>query len=146
MFMYRMAVPQPIVYLLLGFGAGAVVGAVVYRVLSPPTILQPDPDDDDEEDDEEDDDEDESHPATSSSGGYRDFSVLHSPFKMVRQVWGVLVWPLAGRLSVTAVAMQVLCVNASLAMGKGKIAAQCGHATLGAYKRALRYTPNSVRR
>ena len=28
----------------------------------------------------------------------------------------------------------VLCVNMSLGMGKGKIGAQCGHATLGAYK------------
>ncbi len=28
----------------------------------------------------------------------------------------------------------VLCVNAELNMGKGKIGAQCGHATLGAYR------------
>ncbi len=33
----------------------------------------------------------------------------------------------------------VLCVNNSLGMGKGKIAAQCCHATLGAYKLALRH-------
>uniref|UniRef100_A0A7S1GRT0 peptidyl-tRNA hydrolase n=2 Tax=Hemiselmis andersenii TaxID=464988 RepID=A0A7S1GRT0_HEMAN len=30
----------------------------------------------------------------------------------------------------------VLVVNQELKMGKGKIAAQCGHATLGAYKKA----------
>jgi peptidyl-tRNA hydrolase len=61
----------------------------------------------------------------------------------------------------------VLCVNMELNMGKGmrllssclfllvassshpslgKIAAQCGHATLGAYKRAGRHTPSSLRR
>ncbi len=33
----------------------------------------------------------------------------------------------------------VLCVNMELKMGKGKIAAQCGHATLGAYKLAKKY-------
>ncbi|PFH32320.1 putative peptidyl-tRNA hydrolase [Besnoitia besnoiti] len=32
----------------------------------------------------------------------------------------------------------VLCVRQDLNMGKGKIAAQCGHATLGAYQRAQR--------
>uniref|UniRef100_A0A0G4HI83 peptidyl-tRNA hydrolase n=1 Tax=Chromera velia CCMP2878 TaxID=1169474 RepID=A0A0G4HI83_9ALVE len=32
----------------------------------------------------------------------------------------------------------VLIVRSDLQMGKGKIAAQCGHATLGAYKKALR--------
>ncbi|TMW64894.1 hypothetical protein Poli38472_009061 [Pythium oligandrum] len=39
----------------------------------------------------------------------------------------------------------VLCVRTDLKMGKGKIAAQCCHATLGAYKRALKRTPNAVR-
>lgn len=33
----------------------------------------------------------------------------------------------------------VLCVNNSLGMGKGKIAAQCCHATLGAYKISLKH-------
>ncbi|CBZ50708.1 hypothetical protein NCLIV_011750 [Neospora caninum Liverpool] len=32
----------------------------------------------------------------------------------------------------------VLCVRQDLNMGKGKIAAQCGHATLGAYRQAER--------
>ncbi|EPR58250.1 putative peptidyl-tRNA hydrolase [Toxoplasma gondii TgCatPRC2] len=32
----------------------------------------------------------------------------------------------------------VLCVRQDLSMGKGKIAAQCGHATLGAYRQAAR--------
>jgi peptidyl-tRNA hydrolase len=35
----------------------------------------------------------------------------------------------------------VLVVRNDLKMGKGKIAAQCCHATLGAYKRAVRRTP-----
>ncbi|KAJ0405459.1 hypothetical protein ATCC90586_002774 [Pythium insidiosum] len=39
----------------------------------------------------------------------------------------------------------VLCVRTDLKMGKGKIAAQCCHATLGAYKRAVKRTPNAVK-
>eukprot|EP00871_Galdieria_phlegrea_P005044 jgi/Galph1/5540/GphlegSOOS_G4181.1 len=35
----------------------------------------------------------------------------------------------------------VLCVRTDLKMGKGKIAAQCGHATLGAYQDTLRSNP-----
>ena len=35
----------------------------------------------------------------------------------------------------------VLVVRTDLGMGKGKIAAQCGHATLACYKRASRYMP-----
>lgn len=39
----------------------------------------------------------------------------------------------------------VLCVNMSLKMDKGKIAAQCGHATLGAYKASMKYTSSNVK-
>ncbi|KAE9218621.1 hypothetical protein PF002_g16450 [Phytophthora fragariae] len=39
----------------------------------------------------------------------------------------------------------VMCVRTDLKMGKGKIAAQCCHATLGAYKRASKRTPDAVR-
>ena len=39
----------------------------------------------------------------------------------------------------------VLCVNTGLGMGKGKIAAQCGHATLGAYKIATNQCPSALR-
>uniref|UniRef100_K3WU49 peptidyl-tRNA hydrolase n=1 Tax=Globisporangium ultimum (strain ATCC 200006 / CBS 805.95 / DAOM BR144) TaxID=431595 RepID=K3WU49_GLOUD len=39
----------------------------------------------------------------------------------------------------------VLCVRTDLKMGKGKIAAQCCHATLGAYKRAVKRAPKAVR-
>jgi peptidyl-tRNA hydrolase, PTH2 family len=38
----------------------------------------------------------------------------------------------------------LLVVNTSLNMGKGKIAAQCGHAAVGAYKRASKQCPNAV--
>ncbi|OQS04825.1 peptidyl-tRNA hydrolase [Thraustotheca clavata] len=38
----------------------------------------------------------------------------------------------------------VLVVRNDLKMGKGKIAAQCGHATLGAYKRAVKRTPQAL--
>jgi PTH2 family peptidyl-tRNA hydrolase len=39
----------------------------------------------------------------------------------------------------------VLCVNAELQMGKGKMCAQCGHATLGAYKLACKYSPQYLK-
>ncbi|KAF0693674.1 Aste57867_15377 [Aphanomyces stellatus] len=38
----------------------------------------------------------------------------------------------------------VLVVRNDLKMGKGKIAAQCGHATLGAYKRAVKRSPQAL--
>jgi peptidyl-tRNA hydrolase, PTH2 family len=39
----------------------------------------------------------------------------------------------------------VLVVNMSLQMGKGKIAAQCGHAALGAYRIAAEKCPSAIR-
>ncbi len=39
----------------------------------------------------------------------------------------------------------VLCVNTSLGMGKGKIAAQCCHAAVGCYKRAKKNCPAGLR-
>lgn len=39
----------------------------------------------------------------------------------------------------------VLLVNMSLKMEKGKIAAQCGHATLGCYQIAMKKCPSAVR-
>eukprot|EP00578_Thalassiosira_sp_NH16_P016463 CAMPEP_0181107728 /NCGR_PEP_ID=MMETSP1071-20121207/17240_1 /TAXON_ID=35127 /ORGANISM="Thalassiosira sp., Strain NH16" /LENGTH=193 /DNA_ID=CAMNT_0023191261 /DNA_START=8 /DNA_END=589 /DNA_ORIENTATION=+ len=38
----------------------------------------------------------------------------------------------------------VLCVNTSLSMGKGKIAAQCGHAAVGCYKRSRKQCPSAL--
>ena len=37
----------------------------------------------------------------------------------------------------------VLCVRHDLQMGKGKIGAQCGHATMGAYKQVKRWAKTS---
>ncbi|KAI9912125.1 hypothetical protein PsorP6_009256 [Peronosclerospora sorghi] len=39
----------------------------------------------------------------------------------------------------------VMCVRTDLKMGKGKVAAQCCHATLGAYKRAKKQRPEAIR-
>jgi peptidyl-tRNA hydrolase, PTH2 family len=39
----------------------------------------------------------------------------------------------------------VLVVNMKLGMGKGKIAAQCGHATLGAYELSKRYCRSALK-
>jgi peptidyl-tRNA hydrolase len=39
----------------------------------------------------------------------------------------------------------LLCVNMELKMGKGKIAAQCGHATMGAYKLARKYAATALK-
>ena len=40
----------------------------------------------------------------------------------------------------------VLVVRSDLKMSKGKIAAQCGHATLGCYRRAERKNPDGLKR
>jgi len=50
----------------------------------------------------------------------RNFGMLDAPYKMV------------------------LCVNMSLKMEKGKIAAQCGHATLACYRKSLKMCPDAV--
>mgnify|MGYP000403838077 CR=1 FL=1 len=39
----------------------------------------------------------------------------------------------------------VLVVRTDLKMDKGKIAAQCGHATLACYKAAMKHNPNIVK-
>lgn len=39
----------------------------------------------------------------------------------------------------------LLIVRNDLKMGKGKIAAQCGHGSVGAYERAMQHCPNLVR-
>ena len=39
----------------------------------------------------------------------------------------------------------ILCVNQELKMGKGKVAAQCGHAAVGCYKKASKHCPGALR-
>lgn len=114
----------PLVYAFLGgLGSGAVVGALLYRVMVPPTILQPDPDESDYEDDDEDEQDGEPPAPAVGQSGYRDFGVLHAPFKMV------------------------LCVNQSLAMGKGKLRSprrRCiSSGCLIGYNRGLAWAPQA---
>ena len=73
-------------------------------------------DDDDDDDDDNDDGDQRVAPSRCSAWGMED-----APYKMV------------------------LCVNTSLGMGKGKIAAQCCHAAVGCFKRAVRRCPTAVR-
>jgi len=81
-----------------------------------------------DEDDEDDDDDEGSDTSYSSEldeveeGELKEFTFSLEPFK------------------------QVLCVNSSLKkMDKGKAMAQCGHATLGAYRISERYAPMNVK-
>ena len=75
-------------------------------------------DDEDEDEDEDDDDEEEDDASIIIKDSY---TYEDAPFKLL------------------------LCVNMSLQMGKGKIAAQCGHATLGAYRSASRHCNTAIR-
>ena len=75
-------------------------------------------DDDEDGDDDDDFDEDEDFDPNLIIDGYTSDD---SPFKLL------------------------LCVNMSLKMDKGKMAAQCGHATLGSYRIAAAYCPSAVR-
>jgi PTH2 family peptidyl-tRNA hydrolase len=79
--------------------------------------------DNDEEDDESEEDFSENDDPQASQGALRtaaDWTIRHAPYKMV------------------------LVVNTELKMGKGKIAAQCGHAAVGCYQRMARQCPNAL--
>jgi PTH2 family peptidyl-tRNA hydrolase len=107
----------------LHFLAGALVPTVAWFFLRRPasvTGATVDNMEDDDEFDDDDDDEDGS-PETNISSSPKDWGPQDAPYKMV------------------------LCINLELGMGKGKMAAQCGHATLGAYKRAMKRCPNAVK-
>jgi PTH2 family peptidyl-tRNA hydrolase len=83
----------------------------------------------DDDDDEGGDDDDESGndvalssiPTMISSLKPSDWSYKHGPYKML------------------------LIINMELSMGKGKIAAQCGHAAIGCYEKCIKVCPNGVR-
>ena len=76
---------------------------------------------DNDDDYESSDDDDNTDEAAAATTDCKSWGLRHAPYKMV------------------------LCVNTDLKMGKGKIAAQCGHAALGAYKSACRKCPTAVR-
>ena len=82
-----------------------------------------DADDDDADDDADDyDDNKDNRKFTNKSLLIKNnYGMLNAPYKMV------------------------FVVNMELGMGKGKIGAQCGHATLGAYKHARKYARTAVK-
>lgn len=86
-------------------------------------------DDPDEYDDNDDDDEYEEDDDDDSSLEVLDVAMD------VSKSWGIKDAPYK----------MVLCVNTSLSMGKGKIAAQCCHAAVGCYKRAKILCPNGLK-
>jgi peptidyl-tRNA hydrolase, PTH2 family len=109
----------------LYFFSGALLptlALVLLRSKSPSAIVSNDDedDDDDDDDDEEEESEDEDLVNISNTGQSSKWGFKDAPFKLV------------------------LCVNNELGMGKGKIAAQCGHAAVGCYKVASKQCPTGV--
>uniref|UniRef100_A0A7S2YD90 peptidyl-tRNA hydrolase n=1 Tax=Entomoneis paludosa TaxID=265537 RepID=A0A7S2YD90_9STRA len=102
------------------FTAGAIIPTIAYLVMSRRNKALEDVEE--EEDDDDDDEEDEDLQGLQEpSADASKWGMFNSPYKMV------------------------LCVNTSLSMGKGKIAAQCCHAAVGCYKRANKTIPNAVK-
>lgn len=100
------------------FAAGALLPTIAYFLLVRGGKPSENPESDDEDEEESDDDDE---PPMAPSPDATKWGILNAPYKMV------------------------LCVNTSLSMGKGKIAAQCGHAAVGCYKRAHKAIPHAVR-
>lgn len=75
----------------------------------------------DDSDSDDDDDDDLIRASVSGISNSKEWGMRHAPYKMV------------------------FVVNMSLGMGKGKIAAQCCHAAVGAYKQAMNQCPNAVK-
>mmetsp|Transcript_9765 Transcript_9765/g.20258 ORF Transcript_9765/g.20258 Transcript_9765/m.20258 type:complete len:188 (+) Transcript_9765:106-669(+) len=105
----------------LYFLSGSLLPTIAYLVLNRRT--KDDAEDEYEyEDDEYESDEDYAETvAKHSSESAKDWGMKDAPYKML------------------------LIVNQELKMGKGKIAAQCGHASVGCYKRSLKMCPSGVR-
>jgi peptidyl-tRNA hydrolase, PTH2 family len=106
----------------LYFIAGALLPTLAFVLLRPrsPSATVGNDDDDDDDDEEEEDSEDEDLANISNSGQSSKWGYKDAPYKLV------------------------LCVNNELGMGKGKIAAQCGHAAVGCYKVASKQCPSGV--
>jgi peptidyl-tRNA hydrolase, PTH2 family len=83
--------------------------------------IHDDDEDDDDEDDTVNDDAITSIPNMISSLKPSNWSYKHGPYKML------------------------LIINMELSMGKGKIAAQCGHAAIGCYEKCIKVCPNAIR-
>uniref|UniRef100_A0A7S4AR74 peptidyl-tRNA hydrolase n=1 Tax=Pseudo-nitzschia australis TaxID=44445 RepID=A0A7S4AR74_9STRA len=73
------------------------------------------------DDDDEYEDSDDEYAHFHSNKSSREWGMSDAPYKMI------------------------LVVNHELGMGKGKIAAQCGHASVGCYKRATKMCPGGTR-
>ena len=83
-----------------------------------------DDDDDDNDSDSDSDSEEDAYAeafANNKNQSSKDWGMKDAPYKMV------------------------LVVNQELKMGKGKIAAQCGHAAVGCYKRSAKLCPKGLR-
>ena len=81
-------------------------------------------DDDNDDSDYDSDDDDDDGFVKHEPAGTRlcsEWGLAHAPYKMV------------------------LCVNTELSMGKGKVAAQVGHAAVGCYQAALQKCPHAVK-
>jgi peptidyl-tRNA hydrolase, PTH2 family len=111
----------------LYFVAGSVVSSITLWFLRKHTSNVPDSEYDNDDDDSDDDE----FATTTASSAARPIGTSLTDSKQ----WGPQDAPYK----------MLLVVNTSLNMGKGKIAAQCGHAAVGAYKRATKQCPNAVR-
>ncbi|KAL3803254.1 hypothetical protein ACHAWO_005611 [Cyclotella atomus] len=110
---------SPIAY----FVAGVIVSATYFYFTNPksrPRGEDVNVDDGEWDDDSQEEDHDADHPLLNKSNPSSSWGYMDAPYKMV------------------------LCVNQDLGMGKGKIAAQCGHAAVGCYKRAQKQCPTAL--
>jgi len=110
---------NPIIYFL----AGALLPSLAFLLQSKkstPPIDHISLGNDDDDYDDDDDDDDSSAAPDIDDEICKTWGMEDAPYKMV------------------------LCVNTSLGMGKGKIAAQCCHAAVGCYKRARSLCPAGV--
>ena len=114
---------------LISFGAGA----FAYRIYQHYFIDKNNNNNDDEEWSDDDDDEDDDDDDNDNSNKTK----IIKPNKslLIKNNYGLLNAPYK----------MVFVVNMELGMGKGKIGAQCGHATLGVYKRSRKHARTAIK-
>jgi len=105
----------------LYFLTGALLPTLAFVLLRPAKPTSSVESDDHDENDDNDNDDDDDLADISTSGPSSQWGYSDAPYKLV------------------------LCVNNDLGMGKGKIAAQCGHAAVGCYKVASKQCPSGLR-